>query len=93
MCPGEVGAEAVGKPCLELGNITDHVSPLHLDGILGDQWKLLVNMNPFFFQPLRGGCVVKVKIEGFLLSQACSWVSLHGVWSSHPLLFISAKLL
>lgn len=89
---GEAGAEAVGEPCLELGNVTGHVSPLCLVGILGHQWKLLVTGNPFFL-PLRGGCVVKVKTEEFLLSQSCSWVSLYGAWFSHPLLFISAKLL
>jgi len=51
-----------------------------------------IDQGESFFLPLRSGCVVKIKTEEFLLSQSCSWVFLHGVWSSHALLFISAKL-
>lgn len=67
----------MGQPCLELGAVIAHVSPLPLARISAGWWKFLVNGNPFLFP-------AKFRLK-FALSQSCSWASLQGAGSSHSL--------
>lgn len=47
MCPGEVGAEAVGEPCLELGIVTTCV-PSALGWDFGEQVEAMDLCESFF---------------------------------------------